>query len=145
MTPSPSSRLLLVLLLGLMASPAAFAVSLIDSPSPNCYKPDPARDMCFINWQTITVTTSASSMKHVELHLEGALIGRVQGYFQDSISVPHDYFGPRGFRVECGPSGSGSGSDPNYGRSYDWTLQAEDSDGNTTSNFGTLSCPPHDP
>jgi hypothetical protein len=119
------------------------SIGFIESPTPYCFQPDPTQDECFINWRSISVEAAPTSMRvmTVTLHAVGP-VARYQGYFQDSLYVSYDMHG-KGFRVPCGSPGAGG--EPQLGIGYNWTIEAEDYGDSSTSNFGTVYCPPFAP
>jgi hypothetical protein len=121
----------------------AAAIGFIDSPTPYCYQPNPAQDVCRINWASMNVTASPDSMEVMTVTIKAVgVVARYQGYFQESISVSYQMNG-NGFQVACGSPGAGG--EAQLGNAYEWTIEGEDSQDNTTSNFGTLYCPPFNP
>jgi hypothetical protein len=129
-----------------VAAPArveAPSISFIDSPTPFCYQPDPGRDACYINWESLYVQGAPASMAAMTVTLDAiGPVARYQGYFQDTIFVSYDMHGG-GFQVPCGAPGAGGRG--RLGNGYDWTIQAEDSDGLVATNAGTIYCPPFGP
>jgi hypothetical protein len=69
-------------------------------------------------------------------------VSRYQGFFQTSMYVPYNMHG-KGFRVACGALGSGG--DPERGNAYAWTINARDSAGLESANYGTTYCPAYTP
>jgi hypothetical protein len=117
------------------------SISLIDSPTPYCFQPHPARNECFINWASMHVEGAPASMRAMTVTLTTVgPVARYQGFFQDTMDITYAMHG-RGFQVPCGQPGAG-GQD-GLGNGYDWTIRAEDTDGATSSNSGTLYCPPY--
>lgn len=118
-------------------------IGFIDSPSATCYQPNPADDVCWINWYYLSVDASPNYMICMEATLNDiGKVSRVQGFFQTSMYVPfnmHD----RGFRVACGATGSGGL--PGLGAAYPYTIRARDSANLGQANFGTVYCPPFAP
>ena len=119
------------------------SIGFIDSPTPYCYQPDAAQDECLINWASISVEGTPANMEVMTVTLKAiGPVARYQGYFQDSIHIPHGMNGT-GFQVACGAPGAGGMAQ--MGNSYDWTIEAEDTNGLVATNSGTLYCPPHSP
>ncbi len=118
-------------------------ISFIDSPTPFCYQPDPAQNDCYINWYYLSVNSApASYMITMTVNLDNRNVAHIQGFFQNSMYVPHT-MNERGFRVECGALGSGG--KPNLGKGYNFMIQARDSNGLGSTNSGKVFCPAHIP
>lgn len=119
------------------------AIGFVDSPTPHCYQPNPMEDRCFINWASMDVSAAPTSMRVLTVTIDGVgMVGRYQGYFQEAITVTHEMLG-NGFQVACGAPGAAD--EPQLGHAYEWLIEAEDNGGSSTSNFGTLYCPPYTP
>ena len=131
---------------GKPASPDAPLISFIDSPSPTCYKPDPRQDLCFVTWNSNSVSASASQyIISMRFTLDGRLVAHAAGFFQTSMHLPGDMFGP-GFRVSCGPPVSVPAPwDPMAtlvkGNDYSWAINANETGGLKSANYGSVSCP----
>ena len=118
-------------------------ISFIDSPTTTCYQPDPAADVCWINWYYLSVDASPNYMICMEVTInEVGKVARYQGFFQTSMYAPYNMH-DRGFRVACGAPGAGG--DPNRGNAYGFTIRAKDSANLGSANFGTIYCPPFTP
>ena len=118
-------------------------ISFIDSPTAGCYQPDPAADICWINWYYLSVGADPNYMICMEVTLNN--IGKVshyQGFFQTSMYVPYN-MSDRGYRVACGALGAGG--DPALGNSYTYTIRAKDSNNLRSANYGTVYCPAFTP
>ncbi len=118
-------------------------IGFIDSPTTVCYQPDPAVDVCWINWYYLSVDANPNYMICMEATIN--VIGKVaryQGFFQTSMYAPYNMH-DRGFRVACGAAGAGG--DPNRGNAYAWTIRARDSANLAAANYGTVLCPPFAP
>lgn len=114
-------------------------IGFIDSSTPICYQPDPTQNVCYVNWYYLYVESApATYMVTMTITLNNRTITNIQGFFQSSMYVPHTMY-DRGFRVECGPLGSGG--KPNLGKSYNYTIRARDSNGLGATNSGTIFCP----
>lgn len=118
-------------------------ISFIDSPTTVCYQPDPALDVCWINWYYLSVDANPNYMICMEatINVVGK-VARYQGFFQTSMYAPYNMH-DRGFRVACGAAGAGG--DPNRGNAYAWTIRAKDSANLGSANYGTVLCPPFAP
>lgn len=114
-------------------------ISFIESPTPTCYQPDPAQDVCYIKWYYLSVNSApATYMDTMTVTLSNKTVANIQGFFQSSLYVPHTMY-DRGFRVECGALGSGGR--PNLGKGYPYVIRARDSNGLRSTNSGTIYCP----
>ena len=112
------------------------AISFIDSPSPTCDQPDSSRNTCYITWNYLYVTASASQyVISMTVSIDNRLRAYHSGFFQASMYVPGDMYG-RGFKVACGPRGAGG-----LGNSYAYTLRARETGGLGAANFGSVRCP----
>ena len=128
---------------GSTVEPDAPLISFIDSPSSVCYQPNAAEDLCHINWYYLSVDATPEYMITMTVQLNDiGLVGRVSGFFQNSMYVPYNMFGD-GFQVACGPLGAGG--NPNLGNAYAWTIRARDSAGFGSANYGTVYCPAYNP
>jgi hypothetical protein len=118
-------------------------IGFIDSPSAICYQPNPAADVCWINWYYLSVDASPNYMICMEATINAiGKVSRVQGFFQTSMYVPYNMH-DRGFRVACGAPGSGGY--PDLGAVYAYTIRARDSANLGSANYGTVICPPFAP
>jgi hypothetical protein len=118
-------------------------ISFIDSPTATCYQPNPAVDVCWINWYYLSVSASPNYMICMEVTInEIGKVARYQGFFQTSMYVPYNMH-DRGFRVPCGAPGASG--DPDRGLSYGYTIRAQDSVGLRSANYGSVTCPPYAP
>ncbi len=118
--------------------PGAPAISIIDSPSAECYRPVSGTDACYINWQYLSVNAAPDNIITMTVAVDNRLRAYYAGFFQTSMHVPSDLVQP-GLRVSCGVSGA-SGK-PNLGNTYSYAIRARDSKGLTSANYGTVSCP----
>jgi hypothetical protein len=130
-TPAPPRR-------ALQADPSVQATT-IDSPSPTCYRPVAGTGSCYIQWNYIFVV--ASSPQYVistTVSIDGRLSAYHGGFFQTSMYVPGQLYGP-GFRVQCGlPAGDGH---TDLGNTYSYTIRARETGGNVATNSGSVQCP----
>ncbi|RPI51037.1 MAG: hypothetical protein EHM56_10050 [Chloroflexi bacterium] len=125
------------------AAPAAPLIGFIDSPTASCYQPDPAQDVCLINWYYMSVDAAPNYMITMTAEINAfGQVARYHGFFQTSMYVPFQANG-RGFQVPCGALGTGG--DPKLGSAYAWTIRARDSASLTSANYGTIYCPAFTP
>jgi hypothetical protein len=130
------------------ASADAPLISFIDSPGATCYKPDPRQDLCFVTWSYNSVTASTSQyLIAMPIFLDGRLVAYPSGFFQTSMYLPGDFFGP-GFRVSCGqpvsvPAPWDSSGTTTYtkGNDHSYTIRATETGGLSSANYGSVSCP----
>jgi hypothetical protein len=114
-------------------------IGFIDSPSATCYRPDPSRCDCYINWYYLSVGASPNYMITMTVVLnEIGTVANVGGFFQTSMYVPYNMLG-QGFRVPCGTLGAGG--NPSLGNAYAYTIRARDSANLSSANYGTVYCP----
>ena len=126
-----------------LGAPAEPSISLIESPTPNCYRPELRSNTCLINWSTISVSADPShSVISLTVTIDGQMRANYQGFFQSSMHISSNFQGD-GFEVPCGPAGVDGIA--NMGHQYDWLLSARDSSGSDTSSQGTVVCPAMDP
>lgn len=118
-------------------------IGYIDSPTAVCYQPDPAQDVCFVNWYYLAVDANPNYMICMEVTLNDVgKVARYQGFFQTSMYAPYN-LQDRGFRVACGALGASG--DPNRGLSYAYTIRARDSANLGAANYGYVACPAYVP
>lgn len=117
-------------------------IGFIDSPSVTCYQPDPAQDVCYINWYYQSVDASPNYMVTMTTFIKSQMVSNVGGFFQTSMYVPYNMFG-QGFKVACGALGAG-GNDQ-LGNAYSYTVRARDSSNLKSANYGTVYCPAYIP
>jgi len=121
------------------ASSNAPDISFIDSPSATCYLPRPGTDTCYITWNYLNVSASTSQyIISMTVNIDNHMRAYIAGFFQTGMYVPGDIFG-KGFRVACGTPGSGSV--PDYGKQYQYTIRARETGGLGAANYGTVTCP----
>ena len=121
------------------SNPDAPAISFIDSPSATCYLPRPGTDACYITWNYLNVSASTSQyIISMTVNIDNHMSAYIAGFFQTAMYVPGDIFG-KGFRVACGTPGSGSV--PNYGKQYQYTIRARETGGLKAANYGSVTCP----
>ena len=120
-----------------MVGPAA--IGFIDSPNAYCSQPDPALDICYVNWSVITVDAAPDYMIELTIELpNGTFVARNQGFFQTSMTIPAT-MNDRGFKKACGKLGASG--DPEWGNAYTWTIRAKDSNSAEAANYGVVHCP----
>jgi hypothetical protein len=132
-------------------------IGFIESPSATCYQPDPAQDICYINWYNLSVNASPNYMIAMSARLNAkGIVSSTLGFFQTSMYVPYNMLG-NGFKVQCGPPQNEdpahpcSGQTPPcvdptaMGNAYAYTIRARDSAGLSSANYGTVSCPAFNP
>ena len=118
-------------------------ISFIDSPTAACVQPDSSKNECFINWYYLNVSASPNYMITMTVAINDiGQVARYQGFFQESMYAPYN-MNPQGYKVACGAPGSGG--DPEWGKSYAYTIRARDSAGLKSANYGTAYCPPYLP
>jgi len=115
------------------------AVSLIDNPSPTCYRPVAGTGACYIQWNYLYVTASSESyVVSMTVTIDNRLRAYHAGFFQSSMYIPGDMTAP-GYRVTCGAPGSGGIAE--FGKTYTYALRARETSGATAANFGSVTCP----
>ena len=118
-------------------------ISFIDSPTVVCYQPNASQDTCRLNWYYMAVDADPSYMIFMTVTVAPqGIVARVGGFFQTSMYVPYSMYGD-GFQVACGPLGAGG--NPALGNAYSWSIQARDSAGQKSANYGTAYCPAYIP
>ncbi len=115
-------------------------ITAIDSPAPQCYRPEPYTDRCYIQWAyQETVATSSNYIISLTVSIDNRVRAYYAGFFQTSLYAPSDLTAP-GFQVACGLPGA-SGAGPTLGNTYTWKVQARESSGLQAQNTGRVSCP----
>ncbi|MEJ5310267.1 MAG: hypothetical protein WHX52_10875 [Anaerolineae bacterium] len=126
-----------------ISTPQQPTIGFIDSPSATCYIPDPGQDSCYINWYYLSVGASPNYMITMTATIDTiGPVAHVQGFFQTSMYIPYNMLG-QGIRVPCGSPGAGG--NPQLGNAYAFTIRARDSAGLSSTNYGTVYCPPFTP
>lgn len=121
------------------ADPNAPAISFIDSPSATCTNPVRGTDICYIDWSYLYVTASTDQyIISMTVSIDGDLRAYHSGFFQNTMYIPTDLTG-KGYRVACGAPGSGSL--PDQGFTYGYTLRARETGGLRAANYGSVTCP----
>jgi hypothetical protein len=111
-------------------------ISFIDSPSATCYQPASARNTCYIEWNYLYVTASASQyIISMTVSIDNRLVANHSGFFQTYMYIPSDMVG-HGFKVACGPRNASG-----LGKTYAYTLRARETGGLTAANYGSVTCP----
>ncbi len=124
-------------------SAVAPAISFIDSPTATCYQPDPAQNVCYINWYSMYVDAgSPNYMISMTVSIANKPRAYYGGFFQQTMYVPFGMHSP-GFKVPCG--GPGASGDPVTGLHYAYTIRARSTDGLGSANFGSAICPYYQP
>lgn len=114
-------------------------ISFIDSPTAQCYREAPSSDRCFISWDYLQVSAAAGQyIISMTVSIDNKLRGYSSGFFQTSMFVPSEMYAP-GFLVACGLPGAGG--NPNLGKTYAYTLQARETGGLSSANYGSVTCP----
>lgn len=133
-----------------IATASAYAIGFIDSPSASCRKIK--GNECAISWYYLSVSASPDYMIGMRIQLQlvpggpQVLVFHTQGFFQTSMYVPYDMIGE--FKVPCGKEGTTPDPFPQpspgipYGNAYAYTIRARDSANLSSSNYGTVFCPP---
>ncbi len=111
-------------------------ISFIDSPAGTCYQPIGGRNDCYLSWSYLYVTAGTSQyIISMTVNIDNRLRAYHSGFFQSSMYIPGDLFGP-GFKVACGPRG------PNgLGNLYPYTIRARETGGLSAANYGSIQCP----
>lgn len=122
----------------------AAAIGFIESPSASCRKIK--GDECAISFYYLSVNASPNYMIWMRVRLGNQLVFHAQGFFQTSMYVPGEQIGE--IKVKCGKPGTTPDPKPSpnpatlYGNSYSYTVDARDSAGLSSANYGTVLCPP---
>lgn len=116
------------------------SISFINTASPYCHQPDSRVDRCFIGFAWHAVSSSSYMVK-LQVSIGGRRVVEDRGFFQSGMFIDQTSLGGTGYRVSCGLTGAGGSSDPMVGLVYDYAIRAEDSEGLTSQNFGTIGCP----
>jgi len=131
-----------------MTAETASAISFIDSPSPTCRKIK--GNQCAIKFYYMSVTAATNQyIIYLRLLLGTKVVFHTGGFFQTSAYVPYDMIGD--ILVPCGKEGSvpdpvpaptpGGPGPYGYGSSYSYTIQAGETGGLKSANYGTVYCP----
>ena len=121
------------------ARPDIPSISFIDSPAATCYGPLAEVNACYINWPYLQVSaTSPNYMNRMTLTIDGRVRAVYTGFFQASMFVPSGMHA-EGFKVACGIAGASG--DPDSGRHYAYAIDAVETGGLSSANYGTVICP----
>jgi hypothetical protein len=124
-------------------APQQVNIGFIDSPTATCYQPDPAQDVCYLNWYYMSVSANPNYVITMTAVVNTiGTVAHMQGFFQTSMYAPYNMFG-NGFKVACGAPGAGG--NPQLGNAYAYTIRARDSAGLSSANYGTAYCPSYTP
>ena len=119
-----------------LARPQAPAISFIDNPSPTCYQPIGSENTCYITWSYLQVSASSSNyVVSMTVSIDGRLRAYHSGFFQNAMLISGGMYGP-GFQVACGPHNAAGA-----GKTYSYIVRAGESNGQTATNFGSVTCP----
>jgi hypothetical protein len=114
-------------------------ISLIDSPSPTCYRLVENTGACYIQWSYLQVTaTSPEYIVTMTVTIDGSLRAYHGGFFQTSMLIPGQVYGP-GFEVTCGFPGAGGLAE--MGKTYNYAIRARETGGLAAANYGSVTCP----
>lgn len=114
-------------------------ISFIDSPSATCSRPVAGTDACYVNWNYLYVTASASQyIISMTVKLDGRQRASIGGFFQNYMYIPSDMFAS-GLRVACGPPGVDGL--PDLGNQYSYTIRSRETGGLGAANYGSVTCP----
>jgi hypothetical protein len=131
--------------LALVTAGPAFAIGFIDSPSAQCRKIK--GNECAISWYYLSVNAAPNYMIWLRVRIGEKLVFNTQGFFQTSMYIPGEQLGDS-IRVPCGKPGSSPDPKPSpnpvtlYGNTYSYTIDARDSSGLGSANYGSVACPP---
>lgn len=119
--------------------PNAPTISVIDSPTAQCYGPLPETNVCYVQWSYIQVFASSSQyIERLTVTIDGRVRAYYGGFFQNWMAVPAG-MQPGGFKVVCGFAGVSG--DPDYGYQYPYVVRARETGGLSAANYGTVQCP----
>lgn len=115
------------------------AISFIDSQTPMCYSSVTETGVCYLQWNYLYVTASASQyIISMTLEINGDVRAYHAGFFQTSMYIAGEMYNP-GFKVVCGLPGAGG--NPLLGNAYNYTIRARETGGLSATNYGTVTCP----
>jgi hypothetical protein len=119
-------------------TPEPSTITTLENPSPTCYRPVAGTGSCYIQWAYLNAVASSSQyVISMTVTIDGELRAYHSGFFQTSMYVAGNLYGP-GFRVTCGfPSSAGEA----LGNTYGYTVRARDTSGHLAANYGTVTCP----
>ncbi|HZD11205.1 MAG TPA: hypothetical protein VE553_07670 [Candidatus Binatia bacterium] len=114
-------------------------ISFIDNPTATCYRAIPESGACYVTWNNLQVTASASQyIITMTVAIDNQMVAYHAGFFQTTIYVPGAIYGP-GFRVSCGLPGAGGR--PDWGTMHSYTIRARETGGLKAANYGSVICP----
>jgi hypothetical protein len=114
-------------------------ISFIESSNATCYREAPSTNRCYIGWQPLYVSADPGQyIISMTVSINNQLRGFFSGFFQNSMYIPFEQLAP-GFLVDCGLPGSGS--NPNLGKTYAYTIHARETSGLASANYGSVTCP----
>ncbi len=127
-----------------MEAPESPALSRLATQMPFCYQPDPAEDVCYINFRQNSVQAGTDkSMFGMTVTIAGEVRVLYRGFFDSSLNAVYGMHGD-GFKVQCGAPGEGGV--PSMGASYRlYIIAEENATGVKSANSGTIRCPPYVP
>jgi hypothetical protein len=107
---------------------------------PVCSRPVPNTGLCYLQWNTLSATTSTTTTYVISMTvaIDGRQRAYFAGFFQNSFTAPSSMFSP-GFKVPCGAPGASG--DPALGAAYTYTLDARATGGLAAAVSGLVSCP----
>lgn len=120
------------------------ALGFITTESPHCLQPDPAFDVCYLNFQYNGVS-SDQYVTAFTVAVSDRIAMRAQGFFQSSFALPRATLGSLGVRVACGRTGASGDADPMVGLRHPFTIRARDSADTNSANYGAIGCPAYFP
>ncbi len=124
---------------GRTEAPGVPTVSIIASPTVLCNLLDPEADVCAMSWADLSVSTGSSNyVTYLTVKIDGKVRAVSTGFFQSTMAVPFAMY-QAGLEVACGRLGAGG--DPVLGAAHTYFIEAFDSAGTYTSNFGAVICP----
>lgn len=114
-------------------------ISYIESPSPTCVHPQPGTGACYITWNYLYVAAASGQyIISMTIAIDNQVRAYHAGFFQNFMYIPGDMMGS-GFRVDCGPPGSGDLAI--WGNTYNYTIRARETGGLGAANYGSVTCP----
>ncbi|MCA9875148.1 MAG: hypothetical protein H6659_00740 [Ardenticatenaceae bacterium] len=114
-------------------------ISFIDSPSATCTLPVAGTNACYIQWSYLSVSASSSAyIISMTVSIDGRYRAFHSGFFQTSMYIPGSLTAP-GYKVACGPPGSGGL--PDWGSTHTYTIRARETTGLASANYGSVTCP----
>lgn len=142
--PRPIRAIVAALALVGAAAATAHAIGFIESPTASCRKIK--GDVCAIRWYYLSVNAAPNYMLWMRVRLGDKVVFHANGFFQTSMFVPGEQIGET--IVKCGKPGTSPDPKPSaapptlYGNTYAYTVDARDSAGLGSANYGSVLCPP---